>query len=332
MAPTLEVGSIRTFVEAQEAFLSDLQLRDASIRTYRFGIEAFLRFMQDQYERQLEISEVDVNILGTYNRWLRENYEPATARSYLTSTSRLMEWLDVHDLLPDDAFYDRMARRINGARGRPHVGYKRRPTDPGIVGLQGYFMSIPLPAKGARRLAVLRNRILVPFLYDTAARVSEAMSVSREDVLDGRASRLRLVKTKGDKPRYVFLSEETQQLIRAYCKERTDSPKAPLFLSHGRGKGGALTTAHVWLIIKKAVKEMGLFENTSPHSFRHQRAQDLHDEGMPLDQIQALLGHVSPETTRIVYAPDTDPEMLHDSVETYGKTPSEAAKRFKRSE
>ncbi len=316
--------------QAFEPFLNEQELRPRSIKSYAASLTRFPSFLDDT-KRSHVIADFDADILADYNTWLKGRYEPATVRSYLTAMSRLMEWLDNKDLLPDIAFYDRMARRINGARGRPHRGYKRRPTDPAVVSLTDYFMAVPLPTKrGARRLAVLRNRILIPMLYDTAMRVSELVALTRQDVMDGRADEVELVDTKGGVPRIVLLSQETKDLIRAYCAERADDLKAPLIASHGRDKGTALTTSHVWLLIKKAALALGLYENTSPHSLRHRKAQDLLDAGMPLELIQALLGHKSPETTRVVYAPYTNKERMKEAWNHFGQTPSEAANKARR--
>ena len=68
-----------------------------------------------------------------------------------------------------------------------------------------YYARQPLPETAcARRLIVLRNRALMALLYDTGMRISEALALSREDVLDGRALKVRLVRTKNGKPRTVF--------------------------------------------------------------------------------------------------------------------------------
>ena len=77
-------------------------------------------------------------------------------------------------------------------------------------------------------------------------------------------------------------------------------------------------------IVKNAAKALGLHQATSPHSFRHYRATQLLNEGMPLESVQAYLGHVSIETTRIVYA-HTHTAVLEDQLETYGRSAKDAA-------
>ncbi len=292
------------------------------------------------------IAKINEDLLAIFNQWLRQAYpDPRirpgqtasegaptrTARTYLVAAKRLMNWLDLNGLLPDGVSFDRMVRRIDQGRGRRRTGYQQRRIDPDVIRVLTHYDRQPLPTKsGARRLALLRNRALMAFLYDTGTRISEALALTREDVLDGRAAKVRLTRTKNGKPRTVFLADETRRLLREYIREREDSVYAPLFISHGRGQGGAITPSHAWLFSKKSGQAEGLYQNTSPHSLRHRRAQDLLDEGMPLEWVAALLGHQHPDTTRVVYAWETDEERLGDMVATYGMSPSQAQKRSER--
>ncbi len=341
--------SLLTVNEAAEAMLADLELSSLSKRTYRHGLKALVRFLHSSLGRYEDaealapcpITQINEETLSDFGRWLRESYpdprasmgdEPGppsrTARLYLVAAKRLMNWLDLRSLLPAGVFYDRMVRRIDQGRGQRRQGYQQRKVDPDVIRVLTHYMRQPLPEKpGERRLALLRNRALMALLYDSGMRISEALALRREDVLDGRAQKVRLTHTKNGKPRTVFLSEETRRLLRSYTRERQDGPYAPLFVSHGRDKGSAITPSHAWLLVKKAALAEGLYANTSPHSLRHRRAQDLLDEGMPLEWVAALLGHQHPDTTRVVYAWETDEDRLADMVETYGLTPSEAQKQ-----
>jgi site-specific recombinase XerD len=233
-----------------------------------------------------------------------------------------------------------MVREIDAGRGQRRQGYVQRRVDPEVVRVLSHYIRQPLPdPQGPGRLTVLRNRLLMAMLYDTGMRISEALALSREDVLDGRARKVRLVHTKNGKPRTVFLSEETRRLIVAYVRERGDGVYAPLFATHGRGKAGplqgrpaAISAAHAWRLVKDAAQAEGLYDNTSPHSLRHRRAQDLLDEGMPLEWVAALLGHQHPDTTRVVYAWETDENRLGGMVEEYGRSLTDLLKRNEQSD
>lgn len=329
-----------TIQEATAEMLADLELNVHTRQTYANGIRAFIRFLHAQRGDDAAadalapcpIAWLDEECLVTFNRWLRQAYpdprhrpgEEATTptrttRTYLTAARRLVNWLDLRDLLPAGVAYERLTRRLRESRGRRREGYRQRPTDPDTLRVVEHYLRQPLPAKGQQRLVLLRNRALLALLYDTAMRIGEALALTREDVLDGRATKVRLRHTKSGRPRTVFLSEDTRELLYAYVKERPDGLFAPLFVSHGRNGGRPLSRRHAWQIVKDAARAEGLYDTTSPHSLRHRRAQDLLDEGMALEWVAALLGHTHTDTTRIVYAYETDEERLQDMVATYGK-------------
>ncbi|MHB9031547.1 MAG: tyrosine-type recombinase/integrase [Anaerolineae bacterium] len=337
--------NVTTVNQASELMLAQLELSHLSKRTYHHGLNALVRFLHTQDNNfgaadelaPYPLARLTEETLAAFNVWLREAYPDGpvkanqpnqaatrTSRTYLVAARRLMNWLDLRDLLPAGVTYERMVRRIDAGRGRRREGYKQRKVDPEVMRVLTFYLRQPLPPEaGMQRLLLLRNRCLMALLYDTGMRISEALALSREDVLDGRATRLRLVVTKNGKPRTVFVSEETRQLIGAYVRERQDDQRAALFVSHRRGKGLAITPSHAWLIVKQAAQAEGLYASTSPHSLRHRRAQDLLDEGMPLEWVAALLGHQHPDTTRVVYAWETDEARLADMVATYGRKPTE---------
>jgi integrase len=334
---------LSTVNAAAEAMLADLELSPLTKRTYRHGLYALVRHLHvaqgdDGAADALApcpIARIGEETLAAFNRYLREAYpDPRarrgddtsagtrTTRTYLVAARRLMNWLDLRGLLPAGVSFERMVRRIDEGRGRRRQGYQKRKVDPEVIRVLTHYLRQALPEqRGARRLALLRNRALMAFLYDTGVRISEALALSRDDVLDGRAEKVRLTRTKNGKPRTVFLSDDTRRLLGEYVREREDGLYAPLFASHGRGKGGAITASHAWLLVKKAAEAEGLYSTTSPHALRHRRAQDLLDEGMPLEWVATLLGHEHPDTTRVVYAWETDEERLADMVATYGRAP-----------
>ena len=344
----MDDAEITSLDQAGRIMLADLELSPLTRRTYAHGLNALTRSLHiadGEFDRADDLAPYPIDriteeTLAAFNRWLREAYpDPRsegqekntmqatrTTRTYMVAAKRLMNWLDLHDLLPEGVSFDRMVRRINQGRGQRRQGYVQRKVDPEVMRVLTYYARQALPpGPSAKRLILLRNRALMALLYDTGMRVSEALALTREDVLDGRALKIRLVRTKNGKPRTVFMSADTRKLVHAYTAEREDSRYAPLFVSHGRNKGAAITPGHAWLLVKEAARAEGLYENTSPHSLRHRRAQDLLDEGMPLEWVASLLGHEHPDTTRVVYAWETDEERLADLVATYGRSATEAA-------
>jgi site-specific recombinase XerD len=78
-------------------------------------------------------------------------------------------------------------------------------------------------------------------------------------------------------------------------------------------------------VVKDAAQALGLAKTTSPHAFRHYRAQQLLAEGMELDVLQAYLGHANIATTRDIYAPYTALEKVKDQLDTYGRSAREVS-------
>ena len=198
--------------------------------------------------------------------------------------------------------------------------------DPELPALVTHYDNLPLPQgedprSRLERLKILRARAIVHTLYASGGRVSEVASLTREMVLDGRLDEVHLV-GKGGQPRVILLTPEAMRAISAYIEERNDDFPG-LFISHGRGRGNQLGRGTIWAVVKRAVKTLGLHHSTSPHSFRHYRATQLLNEGMPLESVQAYLGHQDISTTRKVYA-HTRTAVLRDQLSTFGRSPTEA--------
>jgi integrase/recombinase XerD len=160
-------------------------------------------------------------------------------------------------------------------------------------------------------------------------RREEVASLSRSDVQDGHA-RQALITGKGSKERIVFFDDQALQAIRAYLEARADR-LAPLFLRHdlGRGKqagpGGRrwrLSPKGVWDVVKRYAAAVGVDATT--HDFRHAKASVMLNRGANLSEVQDILGHASPETTKKIYA-HYEVSHLRDVFERYSATAEELA-------
>jgi integrase/recombinase XerD len=240
---------------------------------------------------------------------------------------RFLIWLDARDLLPPNFQLGKAQSRLKAAQGqKARVPYKHRRVDPELPRVVTYYDELALPEGDdrlvrQRRLEILRARAVVHALYSSGGRVSEVASLSREMVLDGRLDEVHVI-GKGGQPRLILLTREAMHAIQAYIAERDDTHPG-LFVSHGRGYGKPLGRGTIWAIVKKAAAALGLHKSTSPHSFRHFRATQLLNEGMPLESVQAYLGHQDISTTRKVYA-HTKTAVLRDQLDTFGRSPAES--------
>ncbi len=145
----------------------------------------------------------------------------------------------------------------------------------------------------------LRDRALVELLYGAGLRVSEALAVEKNGVdLDQRLVR---VVGKGNKERIVPLAHEATEALRRYLahgRPFLDSRHRPeLFLN---AKGGALTRAGAFLILRKLADVAGLEPGrVHPHLLRHSFATHLLEGGADLRTVQELLGHADLATTEL---------------------------------
>jgi integrase/recombinase XerD len=318
-----------TVQEARNRFLAELPGSPHTIQTYTNALNAFERCLRETRPKVVNVAQLAEDTLSSFFTWLEHTYSSrATQTTYLAAVRRFFTWLDANDLLAASVQLSKVESKLAAARGRkPRASYKHRPVDPGIPLIVTYYDELPLPAgktpaERRRRLILLRNRALVHTLYASGGRASEVAGLTRAGVFDGRTTRVPIT-GKGGRDRILLLTREAQHAIQAYVKERDDDYPA-LFISHGRGKARPISRKSIWKIVKDAAKAKGLHEATSPHSFRHYRATQLLNEGMPLESVQAYLGHVSIETTRMVYA-HTHTAVLEDQLETFGRSAKEAA-------
>lgn len=315
--------------EARERFLTELPGSPHTAQTYTNALEIFERYLKETHPRITHVNQLPEDMLASFFTWLEQNYtSQATRATYLAAVRRFFIWLDANDLLAGSFQLSKAESKLSATRGkRRRAGYKHRPVDPGVPLIVTYYDGLPLPAGNEptecrRRLILLRNRALVHTLYASGGRASEVAGLTRAGVFEGRSKQVPIT-GKGGHDRVLLLTREAQHAIQAYLKERNDDHPA-LFISHGRGSAQAISRKSIWKIVKDAAKVLGLHGATSPHSFRHYRATQLLNEGMPLESVQAYLGHVSIETTRLVYA-HTHTAVLEDQLETFGRSAQEAA-------
>jgi integrase/recombinase XerD len=145
----------------------------------------------------------------------------------------------------------------------------------------------------------LRDRALVELLYGGGLRVSETVGLDKAGVdLDDRLVR---VIGKGGKERVVPIGRQAVDAVRRYLArgrpflDRRHRPE--LFLN---AKGGALTRAGAFLILRRLADKAGLEPGrVHPHLLRHSFATHLLEGGADLRSVQEMLGHADLATTEL---------------------------------
>ncbi|MBU2903820.1 MULTISPECIES: site-specific tyrosine recombinase XerD [Arenibacter] len=145
-----------------------------------------------------------------------------------------------------------------------------------------------------------RNRAILETLYGCGLRVSELLDLKLSDLYFEED--FIKVTGKGDKQRFVPISEINKKYINIYRKEIRvhmaikKGAEDILFLNR---RGNKLTRAMIFTIIKQLAQEIGLQKTISPHTFRHSFATHLLQNGADLRAIQQMLGHESITTTEV---------------------------------
>lgn len=165
----------------------------------------------------------------------------------------------------------------------------------------------------------MRDKAILEVLFSTGLRVSELVSLNRDQInLDRREFS---VVGKGRRTRVVFLSERAADWLRRYLATREDDLR-PIFIRYSgkspdendtTGESIRLSARSVQRSVEKYVKKAKLMIKITPHGLRHTFATDLLGNGADLRAIQELLGHKNVSTTQI-YTHITNPQLknIHD--------------------
>lgn len=137
-----------------------------------------------------------------------------------------------------------------------------------------------------------RDLALIDFLSSTGIRVGELVKLNRDDI--DFYERQCVVFGKGNKERIVYFNARTKLHLLQYLNERTDDNPA-LFVSL-HSPYTRLTISGVEVRIRKLGQGLSL-PKVHPHKFRRTLATMAIDKGMPIEQVQRLLGHVRIDTT-----------------------------------
>lgn len=136
-----------------------------------------------------------------------------------------------------------------------------------------------------------RDRAIVEVLYSTGVRVSELCGIDISDIANDEI----VVFGKGEKERTVYLNARAKIAIAEYLKTRNDGESA-LFVGQRTKK--RLNKGGVERLIRELGEKAGV-PNCHPHRFRRTAGTIALNRGMPLEQVQQMLGHEDIATTTI---------------------------------
>ena len=133
----------------------------------------------------------------------------------------------------------------------------------------------------------IRNLVLIELLLTTGMRVGELVNLNISDI--NFEERSCVVLGKGNKQREVYFDAKTKIHLQEYLENRNDNETA-LFVSKNKPHQ-RLSISGIELIIRNIGKNINI-DKAYPHKFRRTLATMAIDKGMPIEQVQKLLGHV----------------------------------------
>lgn len=138
----------------------------------------------------------------------------------------------------------------------------------------------------------LRDLAIIDMLASTGMRVGEMILLNRTDI--NFNERECIVLGKGNKERIVYFDARTKIHLQNYLDSRSDTNEA-LFVTL-KSPHTRLTIGGVEVRVREIGKRLGM-EKVHPHKFRRTLATQAIDKGMPIEQLQQLLGHKRIDTT-----------------------------------
>ena len=319
-----------TLQAATAEFLVAMRAKSPSTRaTYGTGLRRFTTWRGPE----TLLGELDDGILERFYLELVDEFgreRQATISTYLASVRAfLRHCLRAGSLRGLEL--ERAVERLRAVRDKP--GYRTPRVEEGLALIVDYVKNelpglIAESASPDARLRVSRDRALLLLLFTTGMRRHEAARLDRRDVDDGQA-RQALITGKGGRERVVFFDDDTREAIRGYLRARRDV-YAPLFIRHhgkpkNPGRAGErlrLSPQSIWKIVKTYSTAVGVPATT--HDFRHLKATSLLNRGANLSEVQDILGHASPDTTKRIYA-HYETARLREAFDRYSPTVEEAA-------
>lgn len=259
-------------------------LSDNSIINYSLDIQKLIKF--------LSVNEISVSPLKIDDQTLQKFVYDASKNLNARSQSRLISGLkSFFNYLLFEDYRDNNPMELLES---PKIG-RKLPDSISIAEIDKIISAIDLSKNEGER-----NRAIIETLYGCGLRVSELITLKISDLFFNEG--FIKVTGKGDKDRFVPISDYTQKYINIYRKEIRNhqdiKPNATdtLFLNR---RGNHLTRAMIFTIVRRLTEAAGIDKKVSPHTFRHSFATHLLENGADLRAIQQMLGHESITTTEV---------------------------------
>lgn len=252
-------------------FLAAKRVEGCSERTIQY-YRVTVNHMFTQIDSEVrKITTEDIRAyLANYQR--RNRCSNVTVDNVRRNISSFFSWLEEEDYILKSPM-----RRIHKIKTKTVV--KNTISDEGIEKLRDGCSEI-------------RDLAMIDLLYSTGIRVGELVNLNIEDIdLEEREC---VVYGKGDKERKVYFDAKAKVHLRKYIESRDDNNSA-LFVTLD-APYDRLKISGVEIRLRQLGRKLDI-ERVHPHKFRRTMATRAIDKGMPIEQVQKILGHSQIDTT-----------------------------------
>lgn len=254
-----------------EMFLAAKRIEGCSDRTiqyYRVTVEHLLNHITTEV-RKITTEEMR-KYLTDYQQI--NNCSNVTIDNVRRNISSFFSWLEEEDYILKSPM-----RRIHKIKTKTVV--KNTISDEGIERLRDHCTQ-------------MRDLAMIDLLYSTGIRVGELVNLNINDIdLEGREC---IVYGKGDKERKVYFDAKAKVHLKEYIDGRNDANEA-LFVTLD-APFDRLKISGVEIRLRQMGRKLQL-DRIHPHKFRRTMATRAIDKGMPIEQVQKILGHSQIDTT-----------------------------------
>ena len=261
-----------TNIEYMDMFISAKRIEGCSERTlayYKATIEHMLSIIVTP------LRQVQTDDLRTYlaEYQLINNCSKTTIDNIRRNLSSFFSWLEAEDYIIKSPI-----RRIHKIRTGSKV--KETLSEECIEKLRDSCLHI-------------RDLAMIDLLYSTGIRVGELVNLNIGDI--NFEERECIVYGKGNKQRKVYFDAKAKVHLKRYLEHRNDYNEA-LFVTLD-SPFERLKISGVEIRLRKLGRLASLDQRVHPHKFRRSMATRAIDKGMPIEQVQKLLGHQQIDTT-----------------------------------
>jgi site-specific recombinase XerD len=257
-------------------------------RAYLHAVRSLLNWVELQ---QVDLTRISPGMIGRFFDSL--TLSAPTKKLYLAGIRSFFDVLVQRHVIVLNPAYSVRTERYSATEGRtPEITVEQARSLLNSIDLHSVFG--------------YRDRAVIAVLIYTAARAGAVAKLRLKDLAQDANQFVLRFQEKGGKARTIPVRHDLEKILQSYLLVsgiEKDSGDSPLFRTMA-GKSGItsrfpMTGVDICRMVKRRIKAAKLPSGISPHSFRACAATDLLLQGIPLDDVQFLLGHSDARTTRL---------------------------------